>query len=43
MFDTFPCLLGRDVNVLRAVAGGISDHYLVEGVKSVNRGFVKQE
>ena len=32
-----------NVNVLRAVAGGMSDHYLVEGVMTVNEGFFKRE
>ena len=31
------------MNVLRAAANGMSDHYLVEGVVKVNRGFVKRE
>ena len=32
-----------DVNVLRGVTGGMSDHYLIEGVMRVNGGFAKPE
>ena len=32
-----------DVNVFRGVAGGISDHYLVEGIIKVNGKFVRRE
>ena len=32
-----------DVNVFRGVAGGMSDHYLVEGRIKVNGRFVRRE